>query len=464
MPAYSSIELYLSEKHPNFYTFFEYTGLPIDDITTVIVPNKKVLESLAAKYNNPKRSRKDLQEVTTQLATHLIYVKIQEPYNTFPGGEVGNKAKQSVKISPIDSKGNFTIDSGSKYEVTTECCVAKDFESPLPRSGTAPRPLFVGIMSESASPISANGNQYVKKKMNKKEALGQFFGGDFQRFASTNLAEKKKIFMELLEKTKDNIKNGKSYNPITAVIAGLMKWIMDDCPNASSEDCEKAKILVSTLASYDTLGMYLVLFQPFGPHQFIPNSFTDEHWKYAPDSTSDNYCSLMESFCDKYCPSDCDKRNEEAQKIRNQIYDKCISTDFLSHYEKCLIAVFGNNYLNHIQKLWADEFLFNSYKKFCSCCSSSPEQIINCMDEIVKMAEFNYSGENYHNECVYCDSTYWENYADKDAVKNPIEFLNSDFFIKCKLCDPQCKCKEWLQKCCCDQSYARAFCLINGSF
>lgn len=454
MPVFCCISNYLEEDHDKYYAAQENACVEVDNYPIVLIPSDKKLAEIAKLQKSG--DLKDFREAQMQLLAYCIHAKPKDPDADFKKTPIGsNGVRQIIKFAKFDDKG-FTVLSGPDYKTEAECVYNTDF---IPMLSSNPKKegqqTYRYVATIKKGDVATNGNS--KNDQNMEQAV-KLMGGAYEAIQSNNLADKKRAFEKILNDTKQS--NG-SKNFFVSTIAGLISWLgqkLADKSDANYKDYHRACVLIKSFCSYDALGLYLALFQPFGKHQFLAESITSSDWSGAERSASGaEYCDILKSIdnmCDCECCESCGKYRKEAIAkmsdsdsglLTKQDQAKAIKGVYDEYVEK----MFGSDFLESSQKVWADELLFRSHTIFDDCCDKSGEDINRCIDRIVDMAKDNFPGNDYKSEGLFGDPNYWDKIAQPHSWKSkqsPIVFLESPFFLKC--CFTDCpKCCEYVSKC-----------------
>ena len=468
MVVYCSALQFLLE-HGNLAELAEYYSrlcINIDSYPLVLIPDDKKLEKILKGANGSKEEEFEARKLALSF---LIHANVYD--DSFDSSKFyTNGLRQQVKImksvsgagrtSKDSSKISFTVYSGSDFKTKAECNIHPDFEPPLSMNTKKGDGAIMGkLIATLNGDIAVNGNMKVDEKTKKK--VEKMFGGAYNAYETKSKNDKLEKFNKLFTKAAANPKS----NPFMACIAGLLVYVKDNI--SSSKDCHRAYQLIKTLSTHDALGLYLVLFQPYGDHQFISDEICCG-WDGAEKSadSGSEYIRLFDNIC-SWCSCECcskdsleSLRSQAKDELENLLTAKDRVLDIQKTYNDYCIKMFGDDFLNSAQKLWADEFLYMSHMTFENSCKN--DNIVEGMNKIKDLAQSHYTGMNYGTESLFSDSKYWQDNADTRSVTRSEKFLESPFFLKCCFTDSE-ECKKYTESCCNPMSSkAKAYFMING--
>lgn len=457
MAAYCCISKYLEKHHPDWYNIIDQTCIQVDNFPLVVIPPKKELESLLTLAKKSKRSVDELKKLEDTVRAHCIHAKIHDSAynpNEFHNNGLGHKTR--VTLPKGDS---LEIHSGEKLDNVAKCELA-DFKAGYSSRGDGTKFKNMAVAIIKTGSISITG----LRSTDPNPEVTPFYGAGYPEFQSSDTGKLDK-FEKMLRTLKTNIEQGNHKNPFVSAIAGLMKYLMEN--KNKDADHTRAYQLVVSLSTYDALGMYIVLLQPYGQHQFLNDKFTSQIWDGAELATDNegDFCNLFQQFSSE---CDCIDHAKAAQLVsearRETSSGRTASLKLVELYKEYIPKIFGDDYLEAPQKLWADECLFRLHKCFEQNCESPKERLLKALACMVDYAS-HHPGNDYQAESLYWDSEYWMENAAKESINGnagPGAFGASDFFLKHKLVEST-KSKRYVGGCINPMSTrARSYCLING--
>lgn len=476
MPVYCSNKHYLEEEHPAIADIFEQLCVDVNTYPLLLIPSSADLAIIKKGVADGKKGDQASFRNATRLAmAHLSYANLMDEkfdQKEFHNNGLGQKTK-IVKKSASKKRDSITFDllSGKDFKTKAECELDPKFipaYRPGDRYDKDPTEMIKAVGIVKSGSIATDGVSQISES--KKEEVSKMIGGAYAAFKSSDQQSKLQKFEHLYSKFKQSIQSGSKNDPFAATIAGLMKWVKSkkDESGEHQSDYIRAYQLICSLSSYDTLGMYLALFQPFGHNQFIPQLLTSDHWDGAEMvANPGDYCEVFETFYD--CCPDYDSSKMESIKSEacNEINDEITPIErakkIYEIYQSYIPRMFGDDFLDSDQKAWADEFLFKSHYLFDrGCCS---DKFLSCCDNIVQLARDHFRGNDYKSETLFADTDYMSKFANIDSVSKPTgteKFIRSDFFLKHKFVSSG-NCKKYISECSNPAtSKMIAFSAING--
>jgi len=466
MVVYCSTHNYLLKEHPDFADCARDACISPDDYPLVIIPPKKDITAIAKALNtdDPVKYR----ETKMKLLSYFVHAKPRsEDFKEKPEGV--NGLRQRVRFSGLKDN-QFVMHSGKDFTTLATCKYVNDFTPALSaaknREGES---MHKYVATLDKGEISLDG---ISRNDSVPDNVAKLMGGAYVAYETGKDVDKKSKFEELLKSWHHAIDSDSKKNPFVSAIAGLICCIKKGLENQQSEHYEhyhRACQLVKSLGTYDALGMYLVLFQPFGPHQFIPQMFTSREWdgaEKAADSGSE-YCDLFECV-DNLCSCDCCKkissRDAAIRDMDEMFDDKERASGIMGVYEKYIPQMFGDDFLDCKQKLWADELSFRLHSSFKYGCKGSTKDLKHSIEKMVDLAKNMFPGKNYKSESLFSKPEYWST-ASIDSITGSTgsnAFIKSEFFLKCCFTSSP-ECKDYVS--CCSNPIStktRTYFAING--
>lgn len=472
MVVYCSISNYLIKKHPDFAQCFEDACITVDQYPLLVIPTKDEIKAIMDMQNT--KSPEEFETAKKKLLSYLIHAKPKHDDSEFSSKPEGtNGLRQQVRFAKV-TKDGFILHTGKKFNVAATCTFDKEFIPPnssnRERAGQSVHKYVVKM--EKGGDISVDG---INKNEKVSEEVEKMYGGAYEGFKSADQdnSGKKATFEKMLRVWKTAIDSGNKKNPFVSAIAGLICWIkrgLEDKNSPNYTHYHRACQLVKSLGTYDAFGLYIVLIQPFGPYQFLPKILTSQEWDGAEKSadSGDEYCDLFESIdgmcgCDHCCKSSA--RDRGVEFVNEALGDKDKAVRIFEAYQTYIPEMFGDDFLDNTQKLWADELLFKLHKYFETKCCGSADDLKSAIDSMVEYAEQSSPGKNYASEALFAKSNYWKDVADMTSITSSTgsnSFVDSPFFLKCCFTSST-KCKSYVQGCNNPMSArARSYFMING--
>lgn len=472
MVVYCSISNYLLKKHQDFAQCFEDACIAVDQYPVLVIPPKDEIKAIMDMQNT--KSPEEFETAKKKLLSYLIHAKPKHDDKEFTDKPEGtNGLRHQVRFAKV-TKDGFILHTGKKFNVAATCTFDKEFIPPnsssRERAGQSVHKYVVKM--EKGGDISVDG---INKNEKVSEEVEKMYGGAYEGFKSADQdnSNKKATFEKMLNSWKAAIDSGSKKNPFVSSIAGLICWIkrgLEDKNSPNYTHYHRAYQLVKSLGTYDAFGLYIVLIQPFGPYQFLPKLLTSMEWDGAEKSaeSGDEYCSLFESIdgmCDCECCCKTSARQKGVEFVTDALSDKDKAARIYEAYQTYIPEMFGDDFLDSTQKLWADELLFKLHEFFRSKCCGNASDLKSAIDSMVEYAGESSPGINYTSEALFAKPSYWKDVADMNSINKgtgPSKFIDSEFFLKCCFTSST-ECKSYVQ--CCNNpmsTRARSYFMING--
>lgn len=444
--TYCSIDNYLRHNNKAFKDLLDDCCIDPNSATTVLIPSDKNLKQLKALRKSS--DRKEFAKLAKLLYAHFIFQNLLD--KNFAGGDTGNKLQQTVRLT-APKNGVLEMLSGPDFKTKAKLTIVKNFQPRFGGRDETPIPISVaeidGEIAIDGVPFHAKSSAPGPKTVGQKTARGK---GEFDTQSA-----KRRNYEYLLNLSKNN---GDSHGhcPFVAVMAGLLIWL----EGQTFPECEVIKKRVAYLTSYDAVGMYFAIIQPFSENSFLSNDILNR-WSFAhreKDDRNQNYQTIWDNFVDRYCGEGRLEKREPFLTLKNEIVNRSLPLDFIVKYEEAVETLYDGVFTPH-QKLWADELLFSSYYR-CSRGENKHEDIARFGEHV----ESAHPGNDYEKESIYSSTDYWLKFGGSTLTgeSGPVAFLNSKFFLKNDLVDDSDVCKDIIAKCDKKQSnFSIAYRMIN---
>lgn len=458
---------HVKKNYPEFYDLCTRAGLDLKNVRGVLIPTddslKKYVDNMVSIEGG------DLEKfysLTKTLGLHLLRDKITKDKVGDKGQIIRTHHRMALKVSEVNSKGVFSILSGSDYKKKTEATLLDVHGAPT-KSGQLN--YCVGVLKgeieitpdyneenmaklegghmEMVEKANARGIKFMIAKqfedqvvMNKcaYEEFGREMDKEFEKKKKElektldeelkqskkgkSKEEQDKLESEFYERKEDQIKEIRKYNSkfgtfdyYVPIIAGLMKCA-EMCDFREDAEC------IANHFYPDASAMFYILLQPYCEKQIISNELI-EKWCGAPYYPEKKYkvpdfSGFFESFCEKYKTS-----KKVTYEVRPTTMPKVAEAVYEKTYKK-----YGNEYC--LFKLWADYTAFLFYK-----IRVGKGGYENCVDKklqaTVELGK-NQTGRNYKSDIGFTEADWNKAMQSFTKKKYYKEFAKSQFY--CSSC------------------------------
>ena len=160
----SSTNYYVKKNYPDFYNLCRMVGLDLKNIRGVLIPPDAVVKKLVDVMTGiTGSSNDDIQKyhhLVRSLAIHLLRDKISRDKVGDKGQIIRTHYKMALKVSEVNSKGNFVVLSGADYKTKTDA-VLQDVGGAPTKSGSLN--FCVGILKSAIEPTPDYDEELLAK-------------------------------------------------------------------------------------------------------------------------------------------------------------------------------------------------------------------------------------------------------------------------------------------------------------
>jgi hypothetical protein len=433
MNTYCSIDNYLKHNHREFRKLLGDCCIDISTAQTLLIPSEAVVKKYKVERKNA--DKKKFADLSKKLTAHMIFQNLLD--KQFMGGDSGNKLQQLIRLT-APKNGVLEMHTGPDFKTVAKLKIIKDFEPRLGMKGDQIPISVAEIEGDIAidgkswqTRSSAPGPRTIGQRTARARARGR--GEDDIIGGSETKRKNYEILLAQGENHKDH-----GHCPFVSTIGGLLAWLQTE-KNMQIPEYDTIRKRIASLVSYDAVGMYFAIIQPFSDNSFLTNDIINE-WSFAQKESSD-FPAIWQDFANKFCPSSSDRST--FLESRGDFVSQSTPLTFIDIYNSAVPKVF-DGVISPEQKLWADELLFISYMR-CHRGDNSAAQIRE-FGELVGVA---HPGNNYIAESLYSSEDYWRKFGNSqlDGENGPVVFHKSEFFLKHTIVDDSNICKEIITKC-----------------